>query len=80
LKEEEFKLEKFIASDESEFTLLHYSNNNIYFSSKEYDWGEIRTFPISNRADEKVLISQIYNNLLVGSFFQTVISFVNTKH
>ncbi len=69
LKEEEFKLEKFIASDESEFSLLHYSNNNIYFSSKEYDWGEIRTFPISNRADEKVLISQIYNNLLVGSFF-----------
>jgi prolyl oligopeptidase len=69
LKDEEFKLEKFIDSDESEFSLLHYSNNNIYFSGKDYDWGEIRTFAISNRADENVIIPQIYNNLLVNSYF-----------
>ena len=69
LKDETYSLQKFIDSDDSKFTLLDYGNNNIYFSSKNYDWGEIRTFPISNRVDEKVLIPQIYNNLLVDSFF-----------
>ena len=69
LKDEEFKLEKFIDSDDSKFTLLYYSNNKIYFSGKDYDWGEIRTFSISNRADESVLIPQLYNNLLVDSYF-----------
>lgn len=69
LKDENYSLQKFIDSDDSKFTLLDYGNNNIYFSSKNYDWGEIRTFPISNRVDEKVLIPQIYNNLLVDSFF-----------
>ncbi len=69
LNEENYKLEKIFDSDDSKFTLLNYNNNSIYFSNNEYDWGDIRTFNISNRADEKVLIPQIYNNLLVAPYF-----------
>ena len=69
LNDENYKLEKFIDSDDSKFIFLNYNNNNIYFSSKEYDWGDVRTFNISNKAEEKVLIPQIYNNLLVNSYF-----------
>ncbi len=69
LNDENYKLEKFIDADDFQFTFLYYNNNNIYFSKKDNDWGEIRSFNISNRAEEKVLIPQIYNNLLVDSFF-----------
>jgi prolyl oligopeptidase len=69
LNSEDYSLEKFIDSDETKFTFLNYKNNTVYFSNNDYDWGEIRTFSISDRADEKVLIPQIYNNLLVDSYF-----------
>lgn len=69
LNDEEYKLEKFIESGDPDMTFLSYSNNKIYFSNKNYDWGEVRTFDISNRAEERVLIPQIYNNLLISSFF-----------
>lgn len=69
LKDESYSIKKFIDSDDSKLSFLDYSTNNIYFSSKDYDWGEIRTFNIANRAEEKVLIPQIYKNLLVDSFF-----------
>lgn len=69
LKDEDFKLEKFIENDTTDFSLLYYNNNTVYFSGKEFDWGEIRTFDISNRSSETSLIPQIYNNLLVNSYF-----------
>ncbi|MES2410934.1 MAG: prolyl oligopeptidase family serine peptidase [Bacteroidota bacterium] len=69
LSDNEFHLEKFITNDKTDFDLLYYNNNKIYFSGKEFDWGEIRTFDISNRTSETLLIPQIYNNLLVDSYF-----------
>jgi len=69
LNDSEFKLEKFIANDTTDFSLLHYNNNKVYFSGKEFDWGEIRTFDIADRSSETLLIPQIYNNLLAGSYF-----------
>ena len=69
LNDENYALEKFIDADSSSFDLLYYNNNTIYFSNKESNWGDVRTFSVSDKNDEKVLIPQIYNNLLVETHF-----------
>lgn len=69
LNSEPFQLVKYIENDTSEFEFLSYDKGRVYFSSKESDWGEIRSFDINNRADEKLVVSQIYNHLLVDSYF-----------
>lgn len=66
---ETFILDKFIANDTTDFKFLHYANHRIYFSSKDYDWGDVRSFDIKNRSDEKVVIPQLYNHLLVNTDF-----------
>jgi len=66
---ETFILNKFISDDASDFKLLGCRNNRIYFSNKDYDWGEVRSFDLYNRNDEKALIPQIYNQLLVDTDF-----------
>lgn len=69
LNDEEFHLQKFIDLDDAKFTFLGYNNDKIYFSNKEYDWGEIRASDIANTKEESIFIQQIYNNLLVDTFF-----------
>lgn len=69
LNTEPFVLTKYIDNDTSGFRFIDYIDGRIYFSSKESDWGEIRSFDINNRADEKLVVSQLYNNLLVDSAF-----------
>ncbi len=69
LSDENYTLEKFLDSDSSSFQFLNYNDNTIYFSNKDYDWGDIRTFSIDDNTNEKVLIPQIYNNLLVDTYF-----------
>ncbi len=69
LSDEDYALEKFIDADNSSFDFLNYNNNTVYFSNKDSNWGDIRTFSISDKTDEKVLIPQIYNNLLIDSYF-----------
>ncbi|WP_264520070.1 prolyl oligopeptidase family serine peptidase [Flavobacterium sp. N1994] len=69
LNEEEYHLQKFLELDDTMFTFLNYNNNKVYFSGKEYDWGEIRAFDLSNKNEETVFIPQIYNNLLVDAVF-----------
>lgn len=66
---ETFLLNKFIENEPNDFKLLSYANNRIYFSNNDYDWGEVRSFDINNRKDEKVLIPQIYSHLLVDTDF-----------
>ncbi len=69
LANENFELEKFISNDKTGFRFLNYRNGRIYFSSKKFDWGEVRSFDIKNRADEKVVIPQIYTHLLDDTMF-----------
>lgn len=64
LDNENFTLEKFLDKDTSGNKFITYSNGRVYFSSKNYDWGEVRSFDIKNMQDEKVVIPQIYMNLL----------------
>lgn len=45
------------------------NNNKFYYSSRDFDWGELRYFDINDRANEKVLIPQIYNHLLTDCDF-----------
>lgn len=56
--------------DSSDIKLLDFSKNKIYFSTKEFDWGEVRCLDINNKLDAKMVIPQIYNNLLVSTYFQ----------
>jgi len=66
---ENFYLEKFLEKDAADFKMLHFAKDRIYFSSKEFGWGDVRWFNINNRSDEKILIPQIYNHLLVDADF-----------
>lgn len=71
---ETFYLEKFLEKEAADFTMLSYAKGRIYFSSKEYGWGDVRSFDIKNRGDETILIPQIYNHLLVDvDFFEKYI-------
>jgi prolyl oligopeptidase len=64
-----FKLNKFIENDDSDFKFINYYKGRVYFTSKKMNWGDIRSFDIQNRNDEKTVIPQIYTHLLVQTFF-----------
>ena len=68
LSDQDFTLEKFLET-KNDIKFLDFKKDRIYYSSKEFDWGEIRSFDINNRADETVIIPQIYTQLLVDSYF-----------
>ena len=67
LADGEFVLEKFFTDETSTMRFLDYRNEQVYYSSKEFDWGEIRSFNINKREDETVIVPQIYSQLLVAS-------------
>lgn len=69
LNTEPFVLTKYLDNESNGFQIISYIEGRIYFSSKESDWGEIRSFDIYNRVDEKLVVSQLYNNLLVDAAF-----------
>jgi prolyl oligopeptidase len=69
LETNDFHLEKFTDSENKDFNLITYKNNRIYFSSKENNWGDVRSFDLLKRSDEKPIISQIYNHLLTETNF-----------
>lgn len=69
LSEEKFNLIKFINKDVSNFDFIAYRKGKIYFSSDKYEWGDVRSFSILNRDEEKVIIPQIYDNLLLETRF-----------
>lgn len=62
-------LEKFLDDRDSNFTLLDYRDGRVYFSTKAFDWGEVRSLDVNNPKDEKVVVPQIYTHLLTKSGF-----------
>lgn len=66
LNDEKFELQKF--SVKPGLHLINTANDKVYFSSQDYEWGEIRSLDLTNQ-EEKVLIPQIYTHLLVDSYF-----------
>ncbi len=69
LDSNEILLEKFSDSESKDFNLITCKNNRIYFSSKENNWGDVKSFDLLNRNDEKPIIPQIYNHLLTNTYF-----------
>jgi len=69
LEDETFSLVPILEFKNNEFEVLKYKDGRIYFSSTKFDWGEIRSFDVKNRQDEKVVVPQIYMKLLESSYF-----------
>jgi prolyl oligopeptidase len=63
-----FKLEKFI-EDAQNFKFLSCHDGKIYYSSRDYNWGDVRYFSLINNEDRKLVIPQLYNNLLMETHF-----------
>ena len=69
LENDTYSLSKFIENDNSDFKLINYYKGRVYFTSKKMNWGDIRSFNIEDRKDEKIVIPQIYTHLLDQTFF-----------
>lgn len=69
LESDKFELNKFIENDNSNLEFINYHNGKVYFSSKIMNWGDIRSFDIHNRNDEKTVVPQIYQHLIVKTIF-----------
>ena len=69
LDSEPLQLQKFIDNASTDFKFINYKNGRVYFSTKAYNWGEVRSFNLQNNKDENLVIPQIYNNLLVKHYF-----------
>lgn len=63
------KVTDLIVNDTTDFNYRFFKNNTLYFSSKDYDWGEVRYKEMNNASEAKVLIPQIYNHLLINTHF-----------
>lgn len=66
---EDFTVHKFFEDKSGNMKFLDYRNGQVYYSSKEFEWGEIRSFNINKREEETVIISQIYSQLLSSTYF-----------
>lgn len=68
LTEEDWKFTQFSENTDYNSSFVNYKAGRVYFSTSKYDWGEVRSFDL-NGNDEKVIIPQIYANLLVDTSF-----------
>ncbi|MBM6498808.1 prolyl oligopeptidase family serine peptidase [Flavobacterium macrobrachii] len=79
LSDNEFYLYKFLDNQSTDMKFLNYRNDSIYYSSKQFEWGEVRAFNIKNRNQERVVIPQIYSQLLTSTHFTNDYIFCNYK-
>jgi prolyl oligopeptidase len=63
-----FELQPMFQKDTDKFELLDYKNDRVYFSSRDYDWGDLRSADINNITGEKVIVPQIYSHLLLHAY------------
>lgn len=69
LANDKFELVQFMVSTDNSFDLINYYNGRIYYSTNKYNWGEVRSFDLKNKNDDKQVVPQYYNHLLVGTYF-----------
>lgn len=67
LSDENLVLEQFLENNPADFDFLNYRDGQIYFSTKEFDWGEVRSIDIKNKTEVKIVIPQIYTHLLTNT-------------
>ncbi|WP_073307998.1 prolyl oligopeptidase family serine peptidase [Flavobacterium terrae] len=64
-----FELKKFYQNNDDSFEFINYYNGRIYYSTNKFNWGEVRSFAINNKEDDKQVIPQYYNHLLTKTSF-----------
>lgn len=79
LNQEDFKLEKFYESSE-DYDYYRITKEKIYFSKKNYQWGEVRVMDLTKQNEETQIIPQTYNHLLIDVFFNDDYIFCQYKN
>lgn len=69
LNSDSHAVEDLILNDTTDFNFRFFKDNTLYFSTSDYDWGEVRYKVMTNPSEAKVLIPQIYNHLLMNTLF-----------
>ncbi|MES2812290.1 MAG: prolyl oligopeptidase family serine peptidase [Bacteroidota bacterium] len=69
LNKDKFELQQFYTDSSNSFDFINYYKGRIFYSSKKNNWGEVRSFDLNNKEDDKQVIFQLYNNLLVNTHF-----------
>lgn len=67
LNDEKFTLEKL--SVRRGLNLVGAHGDQLYFSSQDFEWGELRSIDVKNNTEDKTVIPQLYSHLLVNSYF-----------
>lgn len=69
LASEPFTVKRLFEGEDDDFRLIKYRNGKLYYSSSKFEWGDVRSCPLDNRADEKIIVPQFYGQLLDGTYF-----------
>ena len=69
LNKEKFELILFHEDVDNSFDFISYHKGRIYYTSKKYNWGEVRSFDLNNKENDKQIIPQYYNNLIIRTDF-----------
>jgi prolyl oligopeptidase len=68
LSDESFELTPLFEKNADEFDMIYYKDDKVYYSSKKYEWGDVRSFNVLNTEEEKVIVPQYYNYLLLNTY------------
>jgi prolyl oligopeptidase len=80
LSDETFTLKEFVVPTPDHFSYLYSKGDDVYFSDKKYDWGDVRSFNINNPSEVVSIIPQIYSHLLVDVDFKSEYIICKYKH
>lgn len=69
LTNDKFELKLFYENEDDSFKFINYQNGRVFYSSNKFNWGEVRSFDVNNKSDDKQIIPQFYNHLLQSTSF-----------
>ncbi|MFP9115012.1 prolyl oligopeptidase family serine peptidase [Flavobacterium sp. RHBU_3] len=69
LTKDKLELKPFLKNVPPDFDVSGYVRGRIYYSSKESNWGDVRSFDPDKPEEKTVIIPQYQNSLLVGATF-----------
>ncbi|MEZ4853210.1 prolyl oligopeptidase family serine peptidase [Flavobacterium sp.] len=69
LTDNDFTVYPFIKNNSNTFSFISYYNGFVYCKPKNYPWGSVSKFSLENPDEKITVIPQIYNHLLLNTFF-----------
>jgi prolyl oligopeptidase len=78
--DDNFAIIPFIKDDPNSFEFIKYRNDFIYCQTKSFPWGSISKFNINNPDEKSIVIPQIYNHLLIKTYFLDQYIVAKYKH